>query len=485
MKRIVLIIILSILNSSHYAFSQRIIWERIIDIDYRQGGRDEIIGLNIADTSKLFADIISSKYTRSNGFKNPVILVFDGSGIVLDTIINNDTCNVSYSTIDRNRKRLWMAYRTENYPFTRTVIEKKNYRGFTIVRKDFIGPELIDSLPAFIYKLLPSSDGGFYMLSGRNRVISGQNSEPWQVSRWDSLGNRRWVKEYLYTYAFGQLQQAEFLPNGNLFVSGWAGREIMAMEIDTATGRAVNRKVLFIHPENTGWIFTDVRRCPGGYLIAAEDQRSNTNRTQLHCKVNDSLRVVWGGFSTKYKRFITPLADSSFWISSISEGSVRYYKYCHFTKDSVLLHEITLPNNLPQNSFPAINAVGHFNDQSAIFGGQITNRATLNSALYLCKIDSIGTPYNPVYPPVGPVPVATKNRIVEPDLQVFPNPFTHTLRISHRGNMQLLDIHGRKVMAQEVETGQEINTGALPRGMYLLRFTSTAGKGYVRKVVRE
>jgi len=86
---------------------------------------------------------------------------------------------------------------------------------------------------------------------------------------------------------------------------------------------------------------------------------------------------------------------------------------------------------------------------------------------------------------VGPVPVATKNRIVEPDLQVFPNPFTHTLRISHKGTMQLLDIHGRKVMAQAVEAGQEINTGSLPRGMYLLRFTSAAGKGYVRKVVKE
>jgi len=480
------LLLFNLLGFAQYAFSQSIEWERIHDIS---NGTDFVDDLAIQDTSTFFCKIYSDKhyffYPNGQG-RRAAIYSFNSRGSIADTFVFPDTVLNFYNCLDRSHKRLWMIYHNETRNRFRLILQKINFQGFTLVRRDFWPDGTIpDSLPYTIIKLVPSQDGGFYLLATMDRRIGTQSSEQWQVSRWDSLGNRRWVKEYLYTYAFGQPQQAEFLPNGNLFVSGWAGREIMALEIDTATGRALNRKVLYTHPDQTGWLFTDVSRSPGGYLIAAEDQRSNTNRTQLHCKVNDSLRVVWGDFSTKSKRFITPLADSSFWISSISEGSVHYYKYCHFTKDSVLLHEITLPNNLPQNSFPAINAVGHFNDLSAVFGGQITNRATLNSALYLCKIDSIGTPYNPVYPPVGPVPVATKNRIVEPDLQVFPNPFTHTLRISHKGTMQLLDIHGCKVMAQAVEAGQEINTGSLPRGMYLLRFTSTAGKGYVRKVVKE
>jgi len=484
MKKIIIFLLIMV-GFAHHNFSQSLVWEKIIDIDYRIGSRDEVIGLNISDTSRLFLDVISSKYSRSTGFKNPVILVCNGSGNAIDTIVNDDTCNGSYSTIDRIRKRLWLAYRTENYPFTRTVIEKKNYRGFTIVRKDFIGPDLIDSLPAYLYKLLPGTDGGFYMLSGRNRVISGQNTEPWQVSRWDSLGNRRWVKEYLYTYAYGQPQQAEFLPNGNLFVSGWAGREIMSLEIDTASGRAVNRKLLFTHPQNTGWGYSEVKRCPGGYYVTGGDGRIGTDRRFFFGKFNDSLQMQWGGLSRLGCINIFSLTDSSCWVQRDSERD-RYSHYLKFSPDSTLLHDIQI-SSVPDSIFSTcvLNAASHFNDRSAVFGGTIQTRNTRGTALYLCKIDSIGTPYNPVYPPVGPVPVSTKNRIVEPDLQVFPNPFTHTLRISHRGTMQLLDIHGRKVMAQAVEAGQEVNTGSLPRGMYLLRFTSIAGKGYVRKVVRE
>jgi outer membrane protein assembly factor BamB len=82
-------------------------------------------------------------------------------------------------------------------------------------------------------KLLPSSDGGFYMLANRNRRVGSVSTEPWQISRFDSLGIRRWVREFTYTYAFGNPKGGEILPNGNLFVTGWAGREIYGLEIDT------------------------------------------------------------------------------------------------------------------------------------------------------------------------------------------------------------------------------------------------------------
>jgi hypothetical protein len=319
-----------------------------------------------------------------------------------------------------------------------------------------------------------------------DRRIGTQSTEQWQVSRWDSLGNRRWVKEYLYTYAFGQPQQAEFLPNGNLFVSGWAGREIMALEIDTATGRALNRKVLYTHPNHTvGWILTYIARAPNGFVIAGGTTASSGDSLAFIGFVNDSLRLTWSIYSSNTTRyFISTMADSSFWYLKTSGRNPNEYNYEKMDKFFNVTHSVNL-NTQSNLTRKLLNSVGFISDGSAIFGGAITTTSTSGYALYLCKIDSIGTPFNPIYPPVGPVPVATKNRIVEPDLQVFPNPFTHTIRISHKGTMQLLDIHGRKVMAQAVEAGQELNTGSLPRGMYLLRFTSVAGKGYVRKVVRE
>jgi hypothetical protein len=71
------------------------------------------------------------------------------------------------------------------------------------------------------------------------------------------------------------------------------------------------------------------------------------------------------------------------------------------------------------------------------------------------------------------------------DLQIYPNPFTNTLRLSHKGTAQLLDIHGRVILSQPVEAGEELKVGSLTKGMYLLRLQSVGGKLYVRKVVRE
>jgi hypothetical protein len=255
--------------------SQSLQWERI-----NNPSNDDIFrDLLIQDTSAFFANVASSSFqypTSSSVYLAPLIVKYNSQGYSQDTIILEDSTFYIYSTIDRSRKRIWVAYRTENYPYTRTVIEKINFRGFTIVRKDFQGADRIDSLPATIYKLLPASDGGFYMLGGRNRRIGTQNTEPWQISRFDSLGNRRWVREYLYTYAFGNPTGGEFLPNGNLFVSGWAGREIYGIEIDTATGNMVNRKVFFTHPENAGWFFSSVHRAADGYIVTGYDSRNSS-----------------------------------------------------------------------------------------------------------------------------------------------------------------------------------------------------------------
>jgi len=465
---------------------QSLVWEKITNLS-RFGG-DNITDLYVYDSSRFFCEINSEKYlfnTVRGLFNKPVVYSYNSSGNLSDSIILNDTIENFLSCLDRNRKRIWLHYIIANGLDSRLVLTKVNFRGFVLTRRDFRNEGIfLDSIPISNSKILPSTDGGFYLLASYPRRIGTQNTQLWQVSRWDSLGNRRWVKEYRYTYAFGQPNYAEFLPNGNLFVSGFAGREIMALEIDTGMGWALDRKVLYTHPDSAGWFSGIVKKCRDGYLVEGEDNRS-AGANKLFCKVNDSLQVVWGGLSTEFNRFSIPMSDSTLWVSRAGTRQENFH-YFHLNKDSVLLHSLLLPGSLPAGSnYPVITGIGHFNNLSAVFAGSIITRTTIGRALYLCKIDSIGTPYNPVYPPVGPVPVATKNRIVEPDLQVFPNPFTHTLRISHKGTMQLLDIHGRKVMAQAVEAGQEINTGSLPRGMYLLRFNSAAGKGYVRKVVKE
>ena len=175
------------------------------------------------------------------------------------------------------------------------------------------------------------------------------------------------------------------------------------------------------------------------------------------------------------------MADSTFWLGTKVDSNSIYQR---MGPDSTVLHSIILSTDVGSN-YTGVSYSGHFNDQSAIFGGTTQRSTTQGTALYFCKIDSIGTPYNPVYPPVGPVLSSNQKVNQEPNLQVYPNPFTNTLRLSHKGTAQLLDVHGRVIISQPVEAGEELKVGSLPKGMYLLRLQSVGGKLYVRKVVRE
>ncbi len=470
--------------------SQSLRWERIHDVSNFSNSSltagDLLYDLFVQDTSLSFASNWTGKFAfrvlNSNKY-NPTFYSLNNNGDIIDTLKIQDTVLGFYSCLDRTRKRIWVAYPTANFPHIRMVIEKINFRGFTIARKDFQGDDYIDSLPGTIHKLLPASDGGFYLLGSVTRRIGTQNTEPWQISRFDSLGNRKWVKEYLYTYAFGSPTGGEFLPNGNLFATGWAGREIYGLEIDTATGNMVNRKVFFTHPANAGWFFSSVHRAADGYIVTGYDSRnssSNVNRYYFG-KYNDTLGLVWGSMSNYSVTFINPMSDSTFWLGTkVGPNSV----YQRMGRDSTVLHSIILSTDVDRD-YTGISYSGHFNDQSAIFGGTTQRSTTQGTALYFCKIDSIGTPYNPVYPPVGPVLTSNQRQNQEPNLQVYPNPFTNTLRLSHKGTAQILDVHGRVVLSQPIEAGEELKVNNLPKGMYLLRLQSVAGKMYVRKVVRE
>jgi len=473
--------------------SQSLQWQRIHDVSTSTNSivtNDLLYDLMVYDTSKYFVNHWSGKFAifSSSSYKyKPSFYSLNGRGDLLDTISIQDTVLGFYSTLDRSRKRIWVAYATANFPHIRMVIEKINFRGFTIARKDFQGVDFIDSLPGTIHKLLPASDGGFYILGSVTRRVGTSNTEPWQISRFDSLGNRRWVKEYLYRFAFGNPTGGEFLPNGNLFVSGWAGREIYGLEIDTATGNMVNRKVFFTHPENFGWVSPRVVRSPAGYYITGGESRTNPNSRTIFARVvesGDTLRVVWGGLSDIGVDYPTALADSTIWVYRFSLG--RNAVYQRYNPRGEILQSVVISNDIqtPSN-YKLISTIAHFNDQSAIFGGNIQNSTTQGTALYFCKIDSIGTPYNPVYPPVGPVLSSNQRQNQEPNLQVYPNPFTNTLRLSHKGTAQLLDVHGRVILSQPVEAGEELRVSNLPKGMYLLRLQSVGGKLYVRKVVRE
>ena len=57
------------------------------------------------------------------------------------------------------------------------------------------------------------------------------------------------------------------------------------------------------------------------------------------------------------------------------------------------------------------------------------------------------------------------------DQKIYPNPFSEYLTIPLDGELEILDLTGRKILGTSVTAGK-FNTTFLPQGMYLIRFTN-------------
>jgi hypothetical protein len=242
----------------------------------------------------------------------------------------------------------------------------------------------------------------------------------------------------------------------------------------------VDRKVLYTHPRNLTWGSGSIYRHPSGYFITAREN-VQADTSSFNGFLNLQGRPLWTRFSRNiaYGNPVA-MADSTIWAIRSGSLSSNNSRYDNLDTNGTILYSVLLANG----GGVSIGNAQHLTNGSAIFGGG-GNDLQIGQYLYFCKIDSIGIPYNPIYPPVGPVLTSNQRQNQEPNLQVYPNPFTNTLRLSHKGNAQLLDVHGRVILSQPVEAGEELKVGSLPKGMYLLRLQSVGGKLYVRKVVRE
>lgn len=272
MKHLTLIAVLYL----HFGqlFAQSVDWQREIDYSPLVAGSssvDQLLNLHLVDTNTFYSTVYTGRMRVPN-FSDlyPLMLKHRASdGAIIDTIRFFDTTSTTLSCFNRQTKDFWF-YMIKSGRVSGSVFQKVNLQGrTTFYRSDRFFP--IDSVTAFPSRLIPANDGGYYLLGYQNRTFNNQRLRLWQVSRWDSLATRKWVKEYMFEYTEGVPQEAEFLPNGNLFVSGWHGPQLMALEIDTANGRMVDRKVLYTHPRNLTWGSGSIYRHPLGYFISARE----------------------------------------------------------------------------------------------------------------------------------------------------------------------------------------------------------------------
>ncbi|NCX96690.1 MAG: T9SS C-terminal target domain-containing protein [Chitinophagia bacterium] len=339
-------------------------------------------------------------------------------------------------------------------------------------------------MPGFFSKIIPAYDKGVFYIGARGYQYLGNNVQHWHVTKIDSLGRYQWGVSYPSNFRFGEVNHVEYMANGNLLLSGWEGGQPVAKEIDDSTGNLV-RTIRFPNISVGNFLKVKVYQAPERHFIVQGQLSINSYYTG---RFDSTGTKIWGGVSGYGKDFFNIMADGSFWCTGLVHG-INRYRFLKYSSDSTLIHNIDISSPTNNNAI-SFNDVIFLGDGSAIFGGSAippaNNQAALfGSAMYLCKIDNIGRPFVTGGGPQLVLSNKFSQDNNEPNLQVYPNPFTHTLRLSHKGTAQLLDIHGRQVLAKSVEAGEELQVHNLPRGMYLLRLQSVGGKEYTRKVIKQ
>jgi hypothetical protein len=345
-------------------------------------------------------------------------------------------------------------------------------------------------MPGFFSKVIPALDKGVYYIGARGYQYLGNNVQHWHVTKIDSLGRYQWGVSYPSTFVFGEVNHVEYTSNGNLLLSGWEGGQPVAKEIDDSTGNLV-RTINFGRVITRGFAKVQVYQAPNNqfYINGQENFASGQPFRTYLGKFDSTGQKIWGSLSGDSRLFLKVFEDGSTWsIGTLSGRNGLYYK--KNLADSTLAFALLISNDTNQTDagYKIFNDAIFIGDGSAIFGGKIKQDRTgtyFGEAMYLCKIDNIGRPFVTGGGPQLVLSNQEKEPESEPNLQIYPNPFTNTLRLSHKGTAQLLDVHGRVILSQPVEAGEELQVSNLPKGMYLLRLQSVGGKMYVRKVVRE
>jgi hypothetical protein len=250
MKKLLILIIFYL----HFGqlFAQSVVWQREIDyapITSIDGDNDQLLNLHLVDTNTFYSLVYTGlRSIPSRGAYYPLMFKHRASdGVIIDTIRFFDTTSIALSCYNPLKKQFWIIQRREGRSGFRSLAQKIDLNGRTLVYQPYRN-RVSDSVTGYPNKIIPAADGGYYLLGAQDVTFNNQELRLWQVTRWDSTATRKWTGQYMFEYTAGVPQEAEFLPNGNLFVSGWHGPQIMALEIDTANGRMLDRKILFTHP---------------------------------------------------------------------------------------------------------------------------------------------------------------------------------------------------------------------------------------------
>ncbi len=266
------------------------------------------------------------------------------------------------------------------------------------------------------------------------------------------------------------------LPNGKVLVIGPSNTGFRAIQLDSNGAIESNRSISFPFPSNSSVMQASAKLLPNNNFILAVTSRDNNSGSQNSRIVKYSPDWSSSSWQIEDSSIIVKMSvhwDNSFmvagfpWVSKYDSSGTLIWRSRYYEMPSFQLPPVVTSVVYPQNG-------------DVLIAGGYDPINGAREAMTI-RVSGMGQEFRPAEP--RPPLSVEKNQ--EPNLQVYPNPFTNTLRLSHKGTAQLLDVHGRVIISQAVEAGEELKVGNLPKGMYLLRLQSVGGKLYVRKVVKD
>ncbi len=184
-----------------------------------------------------------------------------------------------------------------------------------------------------------------------------------------------------------------------------------------------------------------------GYVFGGIDSTTQySNRLYSYDSVNDAWTLI-NTFPNNGRAYtqLVPMGNNIMFFGGYENGNIY--------KDDLWMYDLTNNTFIPYNPIPSLARRGYV---SCVWNNTIYISTGLNSIPARTgetwKVNNI---------------VGLEN--LEPEtFEVYPNPFTESIRLNKSGHLEIFDVQGRKVYEEEVEKG-EVNLNFLNAGFYILK----------------
>lgn len=271
----------------------------------------------------------------------------------------------------------------------------------------------------------------------------------------------------------------EQLPNGHYLISGYVGSRVASYEVDSVGGNPVFHQ--WYQSANT----TNMSSGHVGRLGQKNWMIAGSGAPDMIAAYDSSQNKIWMRHEQGVQQPPQAMRDTSIVFGySLAVWPLQYF--ARLRLDSSQVWFFNMRDSLNARGILGslnINSYAYFDDESAIFAGEISQDDgippdTDNDPFFL-RIANVGTPVTSLTKP-------KRGTLSNETLAPWPNPSGGTLYLKQhfdKAEVHFYTVSGQEVQTDTVRFGQPINISSFAPGLYLYRAVID-GKPFSGKVVR-